>query len=325
MLPNRRHFLACAGAGAASWALSAPTWAAQTPTFGGHAFGSYWRISVAAGERGERLRARIESVIGSVDRAMSPYRADSEISRFNAARSTGWMAVTPATQSVVAAALSMAQRCQGAFDPTVGPLVGRYGFGPITGRRSGDHRQLAVGAGAIRKHDAHLSLDLCGIAKGHALDGIVAALDGAGLGSFLFELGGEVFARGRHPSGRPWQVAIEDPRADATGLVHLVALDGQAIATSGNKVNGYEVGGRRYGHIVDPLTGSAVGTDLQSVSVMADRALLADGLATGMMAMGQERATAFARSQGLDALLLVRDGMHLKSVVTGGFAARLLT
>lgn len=322
MQPNRRQILACAGAVACGWSTSAR--ADKTSTFGGRAFGSYWRLSMPAGDPGERLRAAVERVIESVDCTMSPYRADSEISRFNAARSTGWVAVTPATHGVVAAALSMAQRCGGAFDPTVGPLVARLGFGPITGRRSGDHRQLALGAGVIRKADPDLSLDLCGIAKGHALDGIVAALDRAGLGSFLFELGGEVFARGHHPSGRPWQVAIEDPRADATGLAHLVALDGRAIATSGNKVNGYDVGGRRYGHIVDPLTGSGIGTTLQSVSVMADRAMLADGLATGMMAMGLARATAFARSQGLDTLLLVRDGRHLKSVTTGDFAARLL-
>ncbi len=320
MMPDRRHFLALAGA--APLALPALARAAGTSTLGGHAFGSYWRLSLVGD--GEGLRESIEAIVRSVDRAMSPYRADSETSRFTASRSTDWVAVSPHTQSVVAAALAMARRSKGLFDPTVGPLVGRFGFGPIQGKRSGDHQQLAVGAGAIRKHDAGLSLDLCGIAKGHALDRIVAALDAKGLQSYLLEVGGEVFARGRHPAGRPWQVAIEDPRAEVSALARLVALDGHAIATSANKINGYDIGERRYGHIINPLTGSGIGTRLLSVSVVAPQAMLADGLATGMMAMGLEPAAAFAQEQGLDALLLVRDGKGLKSVMTGGMQARLL-
>lgn len=323
-MPQRRRQL-LAWAGTLPWLLATPAHATATPSFGGPAFGSYWRLSgVADDHRRPAIEAAIATVIGAVDRALSPYRADSEISRFNAARSTGWWALTPTAQSVVAAALALARRCDGAFDPTVGPLVGRFGFGPIGGSRHGDHRQLAVDIGAVRKDDPRLTLDLCGIAKGHALDRIVAALDANGLDNYLFELGGEVYARGRHPAGRPWQVAIEDPRPGSSALAHGLALDGLAIATSGNKVHGYEVGGRRIGHIVDPLRSSCVGTALLSVSVAAPQAMLADGLATGMMAMGPQRAADFARRQGLDALLLVREGQGLKTVTSGGFAARLL-
>lgn len=323
MLMNRRRFLTLSCV--APLFSSQSVRAAPTSTFGGHAFGSYWRVSCRAADSADRIRARIATVIDSVDAAMSPYRSDSEIGRFNASRSTDWAPVSPHTQTVVAAALHAARRCQGSFDPTVGPLVGRYGFGPIAGSRHGSHQQLAVRAGAIRKDDAGLTLDLCGIAKGHALDRMVVALDALGIGDYLIELGGEVFARGRHPAGRHWQVAVEDPRAESNALAHLVALDAQAVATSGNKVNGYALSGRRYGHIIDPLAQSATGTDLLSVSVMADAAMLADALATGMMAMGLEKAGAFAHSEGIDALLLARDGKGLKSLVFGRFAGRMLS
>lgn len=294
------------------------------PTLGGLAFGSYWRVSGVGGPGAERLRARIEAIVASIDRRLSPYRADSEITRFNASRSGNWFKVSPETQTVVAAALSMAQRCKGSFDPTVGPLVGRYGFGPIVGSRAGHHRQLSVDASAIRKDAAELSLDLCGIAKGYALDRMVQDLDGAGFEDYLIELGGEVFARGRHPSARPWQVAIEDPRPGIAGLTCMVALDGQAIATSGVKVNSYAVGGKRYGHIIDPLASSAVVSDLLSVSVVAEQAMAADGLATGMMAMGAQRAAAFANHQQVDALLLVRAGRGLRRIACGRFAQRII-
>lgn len=317
---NRRQLLCLAGVVLAS----GPSQAARKTTLAGRAFGSYWRLSCAGAVDADRLRASIESVITSVDGAMSPYRADSEIARFNASESTAWFMVSRETQTVVAAALAMARLCHGSFDPTVGPLVGRFGFGPIGGSRAGDHRQLSVSHGAIRKDDPRLSLDLCGIAKGHALDRMVEALDGAGFDHYLLELGGEVFARGRHPSARPWQVAVEDPRPDATGLAHLVMLDGQAIATSGNKVNGYDIAGRRYGHIIDPLASTCVGSNLLSVSVMAKRAIMADALATGMMAMGPDKAAAFASGAGIDALLLVADGVRVRSVTTGQFAASMV-
>ncbi len=319
---NRRQLLCLAGV--VPLLGCGPSQAAQATTLGGRAFGSYWRLSCAGAVNADRLRASIEAIIASIDGAMSPYRVDSEIGRFNASASTAWFRVSRETQTVVGAALTMARRCDGSFDPTVGPLVGRYGFGPIGGSRAGDHRQLSVSPGAIRKDDPRLSLDLCGIAKGHALDRMAQALDGSRLEHYLLELGGEVFARGRHPSARPWQVAIEDPRPDATGLAHLVALHGQAIATSGNKVNGYDLGGKRYGHIIDPLASSCVGTSLLSVSVMAERAITADGLATGIMAMGPDKAAAFASGAGIDALLLMADGQRLKTVTTGQFARRVV-
>jgi thiamine biosynthesis lipoprotein len=298
--------------------------AAQVGPIGGPAFGSYWRLSGVGAADAARLRPDIEAVIASVDAALSPYRLDSEIARFNAGSSTGWFAVSDQTHSVVAAALAMARRCRGSYDPTVGPLVGRHGFGPIGGSRMGDHRQLSASPGAIRKDDPGLTIDLCGMAKGHALDRMVQAIDRAGVGHYLLELGGEVVARGHHPSTRPWQVAIEDPRPGIAGLVHLVALDGQAIATSGNKVHGYDLAGRRYGHIADPLTSTCVGTRLLSVSVLAAKAITADGLATGMMAMGPDQAAAFADGAGIDALLLLADGPGLRTVVTGRFGDRVV-
>ena len=200
MMPNRRQMLSLALAGAAPLGLLDRAWAAGTSTLGGRAFGSYWRLSLVGD--GEGLLESIDAVIRSVDRAMSPYRADSETSRFSASRSTDWVAVSPHTHSVVAAALAMARHCNGFFDPTVGPLVGRFGFGPMRGERSGDHRQLALGAGAIRKHDPGLSLDLCGIAKGHALDRIVAALDAQGLQQ-LSARSRRRGLRARPPSCRP--------------------------------------------------------------------------------------------------------------------------
>lgn len=317
---GRRDFIAGAGAAALGWAC--PAEARELTTLGGHAFGSYWRVAAPSGTAARPIRQQIAAIVESIDAAMSPYRADSELARFNARHSTDWVRVTPALAMVLRRALDIAGDSGGAFDPTVGPIVGRYGFGPITGARSGAHHQLVAGRGAIRKEDPGLSLDLCGIAKGYALDRINQALHRLGCDSYLVELGGEAVARGRHPSGRAWQVGIEMP--GGAGLRHLVALEELAIATSGDQPLGYEFAGRRYSHIVDPHAGTPIRGALASVTVLAPTAMDADGVATAMMAMPPKVAEAFAAETAVDALLLVRGGKGLRRITTGRFVERLL-
>src|SRR5690606_26444695 len=136
----------------------------------------------------------------------------------------------------------------------------------------------------------------------------------------LIELGGEVFTAGHHPSGRSWQVGIEQPSPEG-GFQKAVALEGVSLATSGNTVNGYTYGGRRYSHIIDPTTGHPAGSELASVTVAAPAAMTADGLATALFAMGPERGPAFAGHTGIEALFIMADG---REVATGRFAERTL-
>ena len=175
------------------------------------------------------------------------------------------------------AALDLVAATAGAFDPTVGPLVARYGFGPIHQGSAGLGPSLAAGDGHLTKAEDGVTLDLCGIAKGHALDRVADVLADAGQRNFLIDVGGELLARGRHPSGRPWQAAVEDPRTDATGAAAILALDNMAIATSGTRWNSYVLGGRTISHMIDPTSGEPVRGTLASVSVLATTAMEADG------------------------------------------------
>ncbi len=322
MTYTRRRFLALSGASLAG--LSWPAMARETQTLGGRAFGSYWRISLAAPTDIAPVRRRIEAVIATVDLGMSPYLALSEIARFNAVQSNDWVPVSAQTHVVIDAALRIADESAGSFDPTVGPIVGRYGFGPITGSRNSSYLQLALMPDAIRKHDAELSLDLCGIAKGFALDQMAAELDAQGIDDYMIELGGEVFARGHHPKGRAWQVAIEQREVGRASLGHLVALNGNAIATSGTSINAYDNGARRYSHLIDPRIGAPINDPVISVSVLSQSGMRADGLATALMVMGLKNGAAFAQDHAIDALFLAKDGSALKTVTTGRFAESLL-
>jgi thiamine biosynthesis lipoprotein len=312
---TRRTFLAATLASAAL-----PARAGITQSLGGRAFGSYWRLTLPGVADPEPARAAIANLVAEVDRLMSPYRADSDLTRFNTRATTDLVALAPETARVTRAALALAAETGGAFDPTVGPIVARYGFGPITGGPGGTNL-LALEGDGLRKARPDLTLDLCGIAKGHTLDRAVAALDALGHGGFLIELGGEVFARGAHPEGRPWRVGVE---GGEDSLARLATLSDTAAATSGDTQQGYALGQRRYGHIIDPQTGAPASDSLASVTVFHPSAARADALATALFAMGRERAQAFAEANELDALLLARDGTRLNAIATGGAERRLL-
>lgn len=307
------------GAGALALAATGPARATEGARLSGRAFGSTWKVVLADRTRAPAVAPAVSAVLAAIDRAMNPFRADSEISRFNRAATTVWRAAEVDFATVTAEALRVASLSGGAFDPSVGPDVARYGFGPIHGVRAGDFSGFAVEDGAIRKGDPRLSLDLCGIAKGHALDAVSARLRDAGVGDFLIEIGGEVVAQGSAPGGLPWRIGIANPIQG--GVYIRVSANGFAFATSGDAINAYEFGGRRYSHIIDPPTGAPVRNDVASVTVAAQTGAIADALATALVVLGPERGLALADAQGAAALFLRRGQSGLDALANPRFEA----
>lgn len=322
---DRRRLLTLAGA--ATLALAAPGIARGAPALAGmsgEAFGTNWRLSLPSGADTSGLRARIDHLLGELDAVFSPWRMDSTISRFNNGSAPG-MAVGTEFHAVALGALDVAEKSGGYFDPTVGPLVARWGFGPIRrpGPSTGRWNSLTASHGVVSRTDPATTIDLCGIAKGHALDRIADLLTRSGHGSFLADLGGEIIARGRHPSGRNWHVGVENPLQDAGGTPAILDLQEQAVATSGDASNGFDIGGRRYSHIIDPTSGEPVESRLASVSVVMPTACAADGWATALMAAGK-KGPELARRLEIPALFLFRHGGGLRRVETGAIARHLV-
>lgn len=323
MTITRREMLRLSGGAALVGALPLPVLAAPVKAKGvrvltGPAFGSAWRLVMP--DMAEDPRDRIEAIVRRVDARMSTYRRDSELARFNAAENGAESAtVSEETLSVVEAALRLARESGGAFDPTSAPLGRRYGFGPQAispASPAGRFEDIRIDGHVLKKAASGLTLDLNAIAKGHALDQMVAALDGL---DFLIELGGEVAARGKHPSGRPWRIGVERPGSDK--LQRMIDADENALATSGDGVQGYRVGGRRYAHVMDPRTGAPVNNKVASVSVLASSGLLADGLATAAMVLGPEASRYLLAAHDARALFLVRTAQGLEEVDVLGFVS----
>ena len=294
---------------------------------GGAAFGTTWRALVPGGVDAARLADHIRRSLRSLDVVMSPFRPGSELARLNAA--DGRVDVSRPLAEIIEEGLRVARLTGGAFDPSVGPIVARFGFGPIGNPsvatvRAGDYHGFELAGRTVIKLSPALTFDPCGIGKGYALDRLGDLFAARGLGAFFIEFGGEVLVRGHHPAGRPWRIAIEDPGPGVSRLRHVITMPGGALATSGARRNSYVVGGRRYSHIVDPRTAAPVNNSVASVSVMARSAMTADALATGLMALGAKRGIELAEREALPALFVLHSGNGYCDIATSEFRANII-
>ncbi len=286
----------------------------------GTALGTGWSVkAVDPGLQHSLLAAEIAAVLEQVEAQMSTWREDSELTGFNRARSTAWLPVSPPVARVVAEALAVSELSGGAFDPSVGPLVELWGFGPggpratppapeeiaATRARVG-HGRLRVRQQppALRKLVPDLELDLSGLAKGFAVDVVADRLTALGAVDHLVEIGGEVRAAGRAADGVPWWVGIERPIAARGGLQTRIALADEGLATSGSYRNFVVHEGRRLGHVLDPRSGAPVTHELASVSVIAESAMRADALATALLVLGLDSGFALAQAERLAVLFI---------------------
>ncbi|MGQ0658584.1 MAG: FAD:protein FMN transferase [Chromatiales bacterium] len=263
------------------------------------------------------LQPGVTAILDAIDRQMSTYRADSELSRFNLSATTDWVPVSADVVTVVSEALRLSEWSGGALDITVGPLVDLWGFGPqrrepripstaeiAAAKTTVGYRRIQARADppAVRKDNAGVRVDLNAIAPGFAVDRLAALLKGHGVGDFLVELGGEVYAHGRRPDGGKWRVAIE--RANG-GVEKVVELDGVGLSTSGNYRNYFEVDGERYPHEIDPASGWPVRHSGVSVTVIAESCMRADAMSTALLVIGPERGHALAERHNLPALFQI--------------------
>ena len=298
-------------------------------TLAGATMGTTWSVRLANPGFAplEPVQAAVQQALDTVVQQMSHWEADSEISRFNRAEAGTWQVISPEFMEVMACALHWSRASQGAWDPTVGPLVDAWGFGPRANPLA-DHRaqlphpqrlqaaRARVGFERLQLSPAErrvlqpggAQLDLSGIAKGFGVDLVARTLQRLGFGHFLVEVGGELRASGQRPDGQPWRVQIagvadDGARQPPRAAPRVLPLRDRAVATSGDHWHAFELGGRRYSHTLDPRTGEPVLHRLSSVTVLHAECMQADALATVLTVLGPHEGLAFAQHHGIAALL----------------------
>ena len=262
-------------------------------------------------------------VFHRVDSLMSNWTKVSEVARINRMAAPYEITVQPDVGDVIDFAQLVAKESDGAFDITIEPLVRLWGFLGGTPRvptqNEIDATLERVGQDKIRFNPADRSIhfmrdgvaiDLGGIAKGYSVDRAAELLRNASVTDALIDLSGNMVALGsaahRNDSDNGWHLGIRDPSGDRPYLGRVV-LHNAAIATSGDYEQFVDSDGKRYGHILDPRTGwSANG--LTSVTVIADRATVADAWATALFVLGPEKGRRVAHERDDLAVILVEPG-----------------
>ncbi len=287
---------------------------------------------------GAELAEATAAALDRVDRLMSTYRPDSELSRFNAHASMEPFAVSAETHFVISAAREISAATGGAFDITVGPLVDAWGFGPE--RRSDppleseierwrensgwQHIEVDHGGTNVRKGRTEMRCDLSAVAKGHAADQVAHALESLGCRNYMVEVGGELRLSGETASGTPWRIGIEQPHATGRAVRRVLMLSDTGVATSGDYRNFREVDGQRVSHVLDPRTGRPTTSRVASATVLHRSAMRADALATALLVMGEEEGMRMAERDDLAVLLLVREESGgLRETTSSRFRARM--
>ncbi|MGE0650856.1 MAG: FAD:protein FMN transferase [Alphaproteobacteria bacterium] len=312
---------------------------ARIIALGGQTMGTTWSVKAVESDGRDAvfLRHGIEACLDLVIRQMSNWERDSDISRFNAAAAATWHEMPDELFSVLDCAFELARATDGAYDPTVGRLVDAWGFGPASGKtmrpdsttlaaarrcRGWDRVQLDPGTRRAFQPGG-FAIDLSSIAKGFAVDLVTDYLVAMGVRHFLVEIGGELRGRGIKPDGMPWWVELERPPATADLPPTVVALHGLAVATAGDYRRYFELGARRYSHVMDPRTGEPVVGPLAAVSVIHRDCMRADALATALFVLGPDEGRAFAARRGIAALFTIRDGSRCHERMTPALTAML--
>lgn len=291
----------------------------------GETMGTYYQVTYRD-SLGRNLKPGIDSLLVAINEQVSTYIDSSVISRFN--QSVEGLSLTGSEKHFILNLLKSREihaLSNGAFDPTVMPLVNYWGFGytgkqPVSRVDSIEVRRLlglvgltritgadTIGPGLLSKPVPEMQLDFSAVAKGYGVDQVGAYLVSLGIADYLVDIGGEALARGLSPRAAAWRIGINLPKEDAglTELYSSVEIREKALATSGNYRNLYESNGMTFSHTIHPRTGFPERKNLLSASIIANDCMTADALATTCMVLGLEGSQQLIESlSGVDAYLI---------------------
>ena len=275
----------------------------------------------------DAARAAIDAVMAEmhrIDRAMSPHKADSELSRINRDAGRGAVPLSEEMTTLLARAAAFSALTQGAFDITYAAAGQLYDYRarvrPDTDALAQAqaavgwrHLELDARAATVRFHKPGMRIDLGGFAKGHAVDNAAALLERRGILHAMVSAGGDSRVVGDR-RGRPWMIGVRHPRKGEKEVVAMLPLEDASISTSGDYERCFDEGGTRFHHLIDPATGRSP-QGVHSVTVIADDGLTSEALSKAVFVLGAERGLALVETQrGVDAVVVDAAGaLHFSS------------
>ncbi len=313
----------------------------QKSVFQGQAFGTTFSIQVYL-EKELNLERGIDSVFYKVNKSVSTYLPESDISKINRGDSS------VIVDQIFINNFNLSEKVYKAtgryFDPTIGGLRNAYGFGDTQPLKEIDSLALdsmlqfvgfekvkLTSENKIEKQYPEIYFDFNAIAKGYGIDLIGKYLESKEAKNYLIELGGEILAKGKNlEKNKSWVVGIENVNSNLNNRSYsaTISLDNVAMATSGNyrKFRVDSLTGKKYVHTLNPLTGSAEKSDITSATVLAATCAEADAYATSFMALGLEKSKEVIKNlEGVEVYFTYNDLNNKEQVfTTEGLKKRLL-
>jgi thiamine biosynthesis lipoprotein len=262
-------------------------------------------------------QSNIDSILHAVDRSLSTYEEESVISKINKNES---MQTDSLFMRVFEMAMNIAKDTEGAFDPTIAPIVNFWGFGfeeiPQKDEnkfadlmKTVGYEKLTIQEGLLVKSNPNTQIDFNAIAQGFTVDLIGEHLQKLGVTNYMIEIGGELKCNGFNADGELWRIGIDKPSENIQQdrFQAIIEVPDKAVASSGNyrKFKVDEERGTKYAHTIHPKTGKPVQTNLLGVTIVSESCMLADAFATACMVMGVEKSIEFIKNKPeLDALLI---------------------
>ncbi|MEN9742198.1 MAG: hypothetical protein RLZZ65_3 [Bacteroidota bacterium] len=255
--------------------------------------------------RNRNLEKEIYQLLNEFDFSVSTYNPNSIISKVN--KNISGVKLDAYFITCFNKAKELWRLTNGAFDPTVYPLVNAWGFGPEKKSKIEQSKidsllqfvgfdKIQLVRGKILKKDPRVQLDFNAFAQGYSVDVLAQFFINKGIKNFIVEIGGEVYAHGLGANNEKWRVAIEQPienKIDKNAAQVVVELQNKGVATSGNYRRFTEIDGKKIVHHIDPRTGYPTANNLLSASVFCSQTLDSDALATGFLVMGLDNAKLF--------------------------------
>jgi thiamine biosynthesis lipoprotein len=293
----------------------------ELASFSGPTMGTTYTVKFYTTENVKRpsdLKVGVDAALVRVNKLMSTYDPNSELSVFNKLPENQFSNISEDMAYVIDKALLISEMSGGEYDITIGPLVNLWGFGP--GEREDkvpsqvliDEAKSRVGYHYLKldgrklTKEKNIYVDLSSIAKGYGVDMVAQVLQDRGVENYLIEIGGEILSKGVKADGTSWKVAIESPAGGHGVVERIISATDIAVATSGDYRNYFEKNGVRYSHTISPKTGRPIMHRLVSVTVVDKTTTMADGLATAITVLGPEKGFEFAQKNGVAAYLLVK-------------------
>ena len=295
-------------------------------TISGNTMGTTYLVKIITPDNNYEIGSiekSIDSLLIQLNKQMSTWDPESEISQFNNWNSKVPFAVSNDFLNVVKKSITISKNTGGLFDPTVFDLMSLWGFGPNP--RSGfpdmedvnrvlEHTgigQIEITDSVLVKRNKRCKLDLNAIAKGYGVDKTFNLLNQKGFNNIFVEIGGEVKCSGKNIKNKSWSIGIEDPSDDGNyekKISAIISVPNGAIATSGNYRNIVDLDGEILGHTINPQTGFPIQTDVLSVSVLSNSCMESDAWATALMAMNHQTGFALVENQSnIDAVWILVD------------------